>query len=539
MMNFSKIREFLKQNRQKLAVMSIYYISVLFLILWAMAFYMDHLSAVLIFLSSIIFYVCGGGFLRAIFIFILALSVMFQNHLVVNYSYPFSVIGREILLLTSETTSIEFATYLKVIRPEEYYNFIAVSVFCSIIFKFSPSQRSRVFPSVIAIFLLVFGMWHDVGEPVYAFKKEMNANDKIFTAYNSFTFNAKDNFEEEELTAIVLIGETHRYDYFDKYGYLKQYAPNLHDAKNSKNFFYYTDMVSGFHYTTATVPLVLTRKPALCDTRFFGEKSLITAFKEAGYYTYTVSYSRKTQPQDDAMNLLFLESNEYINHAETKDVVNDMDMFPVLEKILKDKTKKKKLIVIKMIGAHYLYEDRYPKDFEIFKPSYKSVYNDGEAAKNHDLLKNSYKNAIVYSSTVIDRLYKMVRDEKNPVLLSFISDHGTSLYDDGVNKYIGRAKGSHHIAYFITGNDNFWQTVDYNKKNNLKFRKDEKLTQEYFFETFLTLAKLKYFEYRPDLDITSDEFKAPTAPRTTWTQEGIETYDVLADEPILENDIGL
>ncbi|MDR2006244.1 MAG: phosphoethanolamine transferase [Acidaminococcales bacterium] len=513
-----------------LSVFTIYFSCVTVFIYWALSFYMDGFAAWLLSAAALIFYLCGGKFLRALFLFVFGLSVLFQNHLVLHYSYPFAKIGREILVIASETTGLEFASYLQVIKPDEYMNFFWLLMVCFFTYKYTVQRERKKLPVLTGFFLLFFALWNDIGAPVSAFNKEMSENARIFERYKMFNFNAKDFSGRDKSTCIIIIGETHRHDYFDKYGYNKEYTPNLLKARSSGALYYFTDMISGFYYTTGSVPLILTRKPVECETRFYDEKSIISAFKEAGYATWSISYTKKTQPEDDAMNLIFLEADQYINHSEKSGTFDDVGMLPYIKDILADDSKRKKLIVVKMIGAHYLYEERYPKDFELYKPSYKSVYNYGEAANDLTLLKNSYKNAIAYSASFIDQLAAMAYQRPEPVLMSFISDHGASLGEDPAGgKYVGRAKGAYHIAFFITGNQPFWAAVNKKTRNNLLNRRHASLTQEYFLETYLALAGIEYFDPRLRFNIAGNGFE-PAQNRIVWTGVGLEGYDYLTQE---------
>ncbi len=525
----------IKINKKQLVVAVVYFAFVFSTIQWAVSFYMDSFAASLLALASVIFFFFGGKFLRSGFLFTLGASVLFQNHLVVNYSYPFAKIGKEILVLLSETTTLEFQTYLQIVSKEEYTDFFTLVAICFATYTLTDRKRRLKLPILVGIFVLFFALWNDIWAPVYAFQKEMSESSKIIQQYKSFRFQAKDVSEQESTTCIIVIGETHRQDYFEKYGYSKKYSPNLLLARENKDLYSFTDMTSGFSYTTGSVPLILTRKPIDCETRFFEEKSIITAFKEAGYATYTISYTKKTQPEDDAMNLLFLEADEYINHALTTNFVDDVGMFPHIQKILEDKSSKKKLIVIKMIGAHYLYEERYPKEFELVKPSYKTIYNGGDAANNPELLKNSYKNAVIYTSNFIDQLAKVVYGRKEPTLMAFISDHGTALYEDGSSKFVGRTKGVYHIPFFITGNKAYWADVPDGVRQNLAKNQDKPLTQAYFLETYLSLAQIDYFDPRPQFDITKDQFEK-AKDRIVWTGIGLEKYDDLMPKQAISKD---
>ena len=528
------IKEFFLNNCKKIITAVMYFSCALVFISWATDFYMEEVAAKLLIFVTVVFYIFAGGFLRAAYLMFLGITVLFENHLVINYSYPFSRIGKEILVLASETTSLEFSTYLNLITQQEYLNFFYLLAVCIFVCRFSPRQRSSAFPIFVGSLLLVTAMWNDLGAPVYAFRQEMSESAAILSRYKAFEFQAQDVSEEEYSTCILIIGETHRYDFLEKYGYSEKYSPNLLKARDDGSMYVFSDAISGFYYTTASVPVILTRKPIDYDNRFYEEKSLITAFKEAGYATYTLSYTKKTQPEDDAMNMVFLEADKYINHVDTSETFDDVGMLPFIQEILANKEVKKKLIVIKMIGAHYLYEDRYPKEYDIHQPSFKTVPDSGEAANNPVLLKNSYKNAVIYSMNFVDQLAELIEKQEEPVLMTFVSDHGTVLFDDDKAKYIGRAKGAYHVGFFITGNDSFWQKTAYEKKYNLGKHKDEPITQEYFFETYLSLAQIKYFEHRPKYDLTSDGFE-PTVKRIVWTGSGIENYDdLLPEKPIEE-----
>ncbi len=499
---------------------------------WATDFYMQDNAAFMLGLAAVLVFFFGGGFLRGAYIFTLGSSVLFQNHIVTNYSYPFSRIGKEILVITSETNTMEFFTYLQLITWQEYCGFFSLSAFALFVYRSGPIQVEKRYPAFFALALLGFALWNDLGEPVYAYKKEMNESAAIIERYKKFSFQAKDLSGEERSTYIIVIGETHRYDYFEEYGYRPEYSPHLLKARQAGKLISFSDVTSGYGYTTGSVPLILTRKPVECETRFYEEKTIISAFKEAGYKTYSVSYEKKTQPEDDAMNLMFLEADQYINHVDESGTFDDVGMLPYIRKILDDTSEKKKLIVIKILGAHYLYEDRYPEKFDIYKPSFKTVRDWGEDANNPLYLKNSYRNAVIYSAHFVDTLASWVYAQKEPVFMSFMSDHGTTLFDDGSSKYVGRAKGGYHIEFFLTANDAWWGKSDQESIEFLWRNQNKPFNQEYFLETYLSLAKIDYFDKRPKYNIASSSFE-PKKERLVWTGVGLERYDDLAAEPPL------
>ncbi|MCV5231358.1 hypothetical protein OFC56_29805, partial [Escherichia coli] len=103
--------------------------------------------------------------------------------------------------------------------------------------------------------------------------------------------------------------------------------------------------------TLVSTPMILSRK-GVYDNGLFNETSIISAYKEAGYETWYVSYLSKSHIGDNEINLIANEADHY--------VVSDVNV-NTLEKILNNKSKKK-LIVYKTIGSHYLYHTRYPSN---------------------------------------------------------------------------------------------------------------------------------------------------------------------------------
>ena len=76
------------------------------------------------------------------------------------------------------------------------------------------------------------------------------------------------------------------------------------------------------------------------------------------------------------------------------------------------------------------YADKYPKEFEVFKPVANSVE---EGEKNIGMLVNAYDNTIRYTDYLLDSLINTLRemtDWKSAMI--FISDHGESLGEKGI-----------------------------------------------------------------------------------------------------------
>ena len=157
------------------------------------------------------------------------------------------------------------------------------------------------------------------------------------------------------------------------------------------NIILMSDAISQYAYTLWAMPQILSRKTVNEKKPLFYESSIFKLFEEAGYETYFISYLKKLHVGDN-INFITIESQNFSQYGSGRkdyvpikypdgtpdDFVNDAEIIPLVDNILR-KDDKKKLVVIKIIGSHYNFEDRYPNSFDKHKPSLK---------QNHLPLKN-------------------------------------------------------------------------------------------------------------------------------------------------------
>ena len=306
-----------------------------------------------------------------------------------------------------------------------------------------------------------------------------------FTEYNSFIKQRRlfswgasyDNNKSKNITVVLFLGETHRGDHLHLNGYKKNTTPLL----EKERVISYTKMISQAPNTLASTPMILSRK-SVFDIKPVAEKSIISAFNEAGFKSWYVSYLSKSHVGDSEINLIANEAHEYI--------ISDVNI-DTLRGILSDSSDKK-LIVYKTVGSHYLFHTRYPSQFNIFKPSFTDVeyHNPTNSKRDLELYNNSYDNSVYYSldyqvSSFIQTLKKLTGE----VMLVFISDHGVSLLDDGKTIAVGCTKGNYSIANFYWFNEEY-VTNNPNFINELERNKNEPITSEYLVDTVLTLSHI-------------------------------------------------
>lgn len=257
------------------------------------------------------------------------------------------------------------------------------------------------------------------------------------TKHEQFSFNVKpSNTVNNKQLVVLVIGETSRRANWQLNGYVKHTNPLLSTQVNVVNF---TDMLSVANATRSSIPMLLTRKPAERVNNYdFAEKSVISAFKEAGFDSYWISTQQKFGAHDtstsvyakEADNIIFLNKTNYNNQGETDEVV-----LPIFNKIL-DSQSQNTFVIIHTLGSHFDYSHRYPPSFDKFKPSLNDVNGYSVQDKKYkQQLINSYDNSILYTDYVLNEVIEsMKKQEQTESFLLYSSDHGEDFFDGQCNK---------------------------------------------------------------------------------------------------------
>ncbi|MFA7438301.1 phosphoethanolamine transferase [Castellaniella sp.] len=285
-------------------------------------------------------------------------------------------------------------------------------------------------------------------------------------------------------TVVLVLGETARGDRLGINGYHRDTTPLLARQPDLISF---TDAISNAAYTLQSTPVILTRSLAALDGRIYPEKSLITAFKEAGYDTYYVSYLGPRHGGDSAVNLIVNEADHYVHSEPPKGELADLAGLQAVQRILAEDAPRK-LIVFKMIGSHFNYQDRYDDRFEVFGPSYRQVPYGSPTAADKPILDNTYDNTILKTDYVLSQLVDALKRTPGRASLSFISDHGTAIFEDGRSLYGGQTPYNYSIPLL------FWLKPGYfddERQASLVDNKDRPVDSTCFLDTVLTLADIR------------------------------------------------
>jgi len=244
-----------------------------------------------------------------------------------------------------------------------------------------------------------------------------------------FSYDAISTRQPDEIEAYVLvIGETARGDNWQLGGYDRQTNPLL---SKEEGVVFFPKSISESNTTHKSVPMLMSFSSAENFDSIAHYKSIITAFKEAGFHTAFIS--------NQLPNRSYTE--HFGNEADTIIYVTDADggrhsyddaVFAPVDHILADTIHRKKLIVIHSYGSHFKYFDRYPREFSYFTPD-KAI--DASAATRRELV-NAYDNTIRYTDYILSSLIGKLKATESRTALLYASDHGEDIFDDKRERFL-------------------------------------------------------------------------------------------------------
>ena len=132
----------------------------------------------------------------------------------------------------------------------------------------------------------------------------------------------KQSLSQIKPVVILVIGETSRAHNWQLNGYHRKTNPNLIQRDN---LFYYNNAISAATHTSQTIQLVLSRATPKNLEPVYTEKSIITAFSEAGYKTVWISNQNMTGGVETSIYSIATEADVRIFSGADYRVKSEMD----------------------------------------------------------------------------------------------------------------------------------------------------------------------------------------------------------------------
>lgn len=317
------------------------------------------------------------------------------------------------------------------------------------------------------------------------------------TVTDSFAFKAykRDSLPRRRI-CLFIIGEASRYDRWQVNGYPVTTSPRIASRNDLLSF---PDVTAGAYLTWLSVPQMITRATPDNMALQFKEKSILTAFKEAGFRTAWLSnQSDKEIFWSGSINL----------HAKTADIAvfsptktpnfewedyYDERLLPILDSIIR-LDNRDLFVVLHTMGSHWDYSRRYPDYFDYYQPSgYTTTISPPEKDKRQ-AISNSYDNSILYADYVIDSAIHITDRQDALSYVMYLSDHGEDLFDaasERINFHLSASPVTLHVPLFLWTSRRYREAYP-DKQAAIVQNKNKKIGSENTFFSLLDLADIDF-----------------------------------------------
>ncbi len=319
-----------------------------------------------------------------------------------------------------------------------------------------------------------------------------------------FTFDARSERDPQQREVYVMvIGETARAINFGLYGYERNTTPGL---QRTPNLAYFTDALSQANATHKSVPILMSAAAAENYECMYRQKSIITAFKEAGFRT---AFFSNQLPNHSFIDYFAAEADVHTFLKEDpEEALNpyDTEMVKMVGKFMEAYPDDKIFIVLHCYGSHFNYYERYPEAEAFFTPD----RIDKVDRKHRDVLVNAYDNSIRATDQVLTSLIARLSEQKGVAALLYTSDHGEDMLDDRRNRFLHSSPVPTyyqlHVPYLL------WTSDAYNRAYPdilpaAQANSNRPVMSNTFFHTMLGVGGVET-DYRNDtLSVVSPQFR--------------------------------
>jgi lipid A ethanolaminephosphotransferase len=450
----------------------------------------------------------------------LVILVFLGNSIAVYFVSSYNVILDKIMMGNVINTNFEEATDLYNYKVILYFIFLGI-IPSLLIYKIKINKKTSIIKRIAFIILPIIlvasflyansktWLWLDknlkiLGALSMPFSYSINSLRYQIPKWTSdskeYSLQAPDFINNNNITVVLVIGESARSANFYLYGYNKNTNPLL---RANKNVIALPNATSCATYTTAGLGCILSH---------LGEKSNGLSKNYETLPTYLKKYGIKTiwrsanwgEPKIDVDLYQKKGDISKLCQGDCKNSEYDEFLLYGLEDLIKQNINHKTFIVLHQSGSHGpSYYNKYPQNFEKFTPVCKSVELK-ENCTQQDLI-NAYDNTILYTDYFLNSLINILQKFKGtPTVMLYISDHGESLgennvYLHGLPNFMA-PNFQRDIPFIVFMSDEFKKL--YNIKN---INTQQTYSHDNIFYSVMGALGLRSGFYKPNLDIFNVE----------------------------------
>lgn len=213
---------------------------------------------------------------------------------------------------------------------------------------------------------------------------------------------------------ILIIGESASRDYMSAFAPIEDNTtPWLKNHLDDPCFYFFKNAYSCASSTVPALSRALTTANYYNTISFDDSLSVIDIAKKAGYKTLWFSNQAKMGVHDTPITMIAETADiaKWVSDSYTNEKNFDELLLNFLPEI---DSSSNNFIVFHLMGSHIDYNNRYPKNFQIWSDN-KEV---GRVA--------DFKNSLLYTDYILEKIYNYFYKENNLDALIYFSDHGTN-----------------------------------------------------------------------------------------------------------------
>lgn len=339
----------------------------------------------------------------------------------------------------------------------------------------------------------------------FATQKWMRS-EKYPESSKDFTFQAqKDIHPQKREIYVLVVGEASRAENWSLCGYERETNPYL---SKTPGLLYFPDAITQSNTTHKSVPLILSAASAENYDVIYTQKSILQAFKEAGFTTIFLS----NQVPNRSFTDFFAEQADHHHNIRTDSGNNlithnhfDEDLLPLARHYL-DSLTGNLFFVLHTYGSHFNYKERYPRTFSKFMPDNATKV----AVSNKQELINAYDNSILYTDYFLHQLIEDLQQTEDCTALFYTADHGEDLLDDNRKRFLHASPNPTyyqlHIPIFVWMSGNYQASYP-EKAEGISHNQAKPVSTDAAFHTMLDMAAIRTPYLQPDLSLANPGFK--------------------------------
>jgi len=263
-----------------------------------------------------------------------------------------------------------------------------------------------------------------------------------------------------ENNIVVIVDESVRGDHFSLNGYDRKTTPLLDDlaakgALHNWGIAAAASTGSRFTYSALTTGLTPDDFPDAADFKATTFPTIFQYAKAMNYTTYFFDGQMVGYWGDNEEDKKYIDSWSGVIDVSEGRGFEPYDLDSLIARKVKtiiDGSKGNFIFIFKH-GSHIPYQSNFPKDREVWQPSYSAV-NKYAIPSSHELesVRNAYDNSILYNvNSFFDELIDDYAKIPNDTVILYTGDHGQSLFVNGRSSHGGKTKAEATVPLFMIG----------------------------------------------------------------------------------------